>query len=49
MEDGNPISGVVIILTLILFNAIISTAKAALSNVNENVIRKKLNQATKGQ
>ena len=39
MEDGNPISGVVIILTLI-FNAIISTAKAALSNVNENVIRK---------
>ncbi len=47
MEDGNPISGVVIILTLILFNAIISTAKAALSNVNENVIRKKAESGDK--
>lgn len=42
MEDGNPISGMVIILLLILFNAIIVSAKNAISNVNENSIKRKV-------
>lgn len=41
MEDGNPISGMVIILLLILFNAIIVSAKNAISNVNENSVKRK--------
>lgn len=41
MEDGNPISGMVIILLLILFNAIIVSAKNAISNVNENTVKRK--------
>lgn len=41
MDDGNPISGMVIILLLILFNAIIVSAKTAISNVNENSVKRK--------
>jgi putative hemolysin len=41
MDDGNPISGMVIILLLILFNAIIVGAKNAISNVNENTVKRK--------
>lgn len=40
MDDGNPISGMVIILLLILFNAIIVGAKNAIGNVNENTVRR---------
>ena len=47
MEDGNPISGMVIILLLILFNAIIVSAKNAISNVNENSIRRKAENGQK--
>lgn len=42
MDDGNPISGMVIILLLILLNAIIVSAKNAISNVNENSIKRKV-------
>ena len=41
MDDGNPISGMVIILLLILFNAIIVSAKTAINNVNENNVKRK--------
>jgi putative hemolysin len=47
MEDGNPISGMVIILLLILFNAIIVSAKTALSNVNGNSVKKKAESGKK--
>ena len=42
MDDGNPISGIVIILLLIIFNAIIVSAKTAINNVNENNVKRKL-------
>lgn len=41
MDEGNPISGIVIILLLILFNAVIVSAKTAISNVNENNVKRK--------
>lgn len=41
MDDGNPISGMVVILLLILFNAVIVSAKNAISNVNENTVKRK--------
>ncbi|HWT27676.1 MAG TPA: hemolysin family protein [Mobilitalea sp.] len=41
MDDGSPISGIVIILILILLNAIITNAKAAFEHVNQNNIKKK--------
>jgi putative hemolysin len=41
MDDGNPITGMVIILFMILLSAVISSAKAALVNVNENNVKKK--------
>jgi len=41
MDDGNPLSGMIIILLLILLNAIISSTKTALVNVNENSVKKK--------
>ncbi len=47
MEDGNPISGMVIILLLILFNAIIVSAKNAISNVNENTVKRKAESGQK--
>ncbi|MDF2943967.1 MAG: hypothetical protein K0S01_2825 [Herbinix sp.] len=47
MDEGNPISGMVIILLLILFNAMISSAEAALVNVNENSVKKKAENGLK--
>lgn len=41
MEDGNPLSGTVIILLLILLNAIIVSTKTAISNVNESNVKRK--------
>jgi len=41
MEDGNPISGMIVILLLILLNAIIVGAKNAIGNVNENTVKRK--------
>jgi putative hemolysin len=41
MDDGNPISGMIIILLLILFNALIVCAKNAISNVSESNVKKK--------
>ncbi|HWT74645.1 MAG TPA: hemolysin family protein [Mobilitalea sp.] len=47
MDDGNPISGMVIILLLILFNAIIVSAKNAINNVNENSVKRKAESGQK--
>lgn len=41
MEDGNPISGMIIILLLIFFNAIIVGTKNAINNVSENRVKRK--------
>lgn len=41
MDDGNPISGMVIILLLILLNAIISVARSALVNINVSSVKKR--------
>lgn len=41
MDEGNPLSGTVIILLLILFNAVIISAKTAISNVNESNVKRK--------
>lgn len=41
MGDGNPVPEIIIILLLVLFNAVIVNAKTAISNVNENSVKKK--------
>jgi putative hemolysin len=41
MNDGNPISGMIIIFLFILLNAILSSTKAALTNINESSVKKK--------
>lgn len=47
MDDGNPIWGMVIILLLIIFNAIIVGAKNAINNVNESSVKKKADSGQK--
>ncbi len=47
MEDGNPITGMMVILLLILFNAIILSARTAISNVNENTVKRKAESGQK--
>jgi putative hemolysin len=47
MDDGNPISGMIIILLLILFNALIVCAKNAISNVSESNVKKKADSGQK--
>ena len=41
MDDGGPISGIVLILLLILINAIVIMTKTAFENVNESSVKKK--------
>ena len=47
MDEGDPLSGIVIILLLILFNAVIVCAKNAISNVNDNIVKKKAEAGSK--
>ncbi len=47
MDDGNPISGMIIILLLILFNALIVCAKNAISNVSESNVKRKAESGQK--
>jgi putative hemolysin len=47
MEDGNPRSGIVIIVLLILLNAILTCAKTALNNLNESAVKKKAEEGDK--
>lgn len=41
MEEGGPISGIMLILLLVLLNAIVIIMRTALENVSENSVRKK--------
>ncbi len=41
MEDGSPISGIIVILLLILLNSIVTCTKVAFENVNASSIKKK--------
>ncbi|MFT4145340.1 MAG: hemolysin family protein [Mobilitalea sp.] len=47
MDEGDPLSGIVIILLLVLFNAVIVCAKNAISNVNDNIVKKKADAGSK--
>ena len=48
MEDGSPISGMVIILFLILSNAIIVSANNAMNHLNESSVKRKADSGSKG-
>lgn len=41
MEEGSPISGIMLILLLVLINAIVIIMRTALENISENSIKKK--------
>lgn len=41
MEEGNPITGIAIILILLIINVIFTAVKAAFDNVNESSVKKK--------
>lgn len=38
--DGHPIRGLVLILGLVILNALVSAAEAAIQNVNEGMVKK---------
>lgn len=42
MEEGNPISGVMLILVLVMINALVIIMKTAFENVNESSIKKRV-------
>ncbi len=45
--DGHPIRGLVLILSLVAVNAIVSAAEAAIRNVNESVVKRKAEDGDK--
>ncbi|HKL99216.1 MAG TPA: hemolysin family protein [Mobilitalea sp.] len=47
MDDGGPISGIVLILLLTLVNAIVIMMKTAYENINENSVKKKCDTGDK--
>lgn len=42
MEEGNPISGVMLILVLVMINALVIIMKTAFENINESSIKKRV-------